>query len=170
MNDIYIDLIISTIIENYGSEEAFYEDRLGVSPYRWQNWKKGRGNLSPEEMQKIKNLFSDYEWMLLQKVLRQTIIYPEKRMVAVSEFRRMKTKIARQWLNIGLATVEILDTKEENNYGQYLDMRVTIHYGEWGFDDIINFRLPAYIQQQIDNEQVALLDWVNDKLEETYNS
>ena len=107
---------------------------------------------------------------MVQKVLRQTIIYPEKRMIAVSEFRRMKTKIARQWLNIGLATVEILDTKEENNYGQYLDMRVTIHYGEWGFDDIINFRLPAYIQQQIDNEQVALLDWVNDKLEETYNS
>jgi len=170
MNDTYIDLIISTIVENFGSETAFYRDRLGISPDKWENWKKGFSNLSPEEMQKVKNLFSDYEWMLLQKVLRQTIIYPEKRTFAVAEYRRMKTKIARQWLNIGLATVEILDTKEENNNGQYLDLRVTIDYREWGFDDILNFRLPAYIQQQIDNEQVALLDWVNDKLEETYNS
>lgn len=170
MNDVYIDLIISTIIENFGSEEAFYQDRLGISPDRWKNWKKGFNGLSPEEMQKIKNLFSDYEWMLLQKVLRQTIIYPEKRTFAVTEFRRLKTKIARKWLNIGLATVEILNTTGENETGQYLDLRVTIDYGQWGYDDILNFRLPAYIQQQIDNEQVALLDWVNDKLEETYNS
>lgn len=170
MNDIYINLIISTIIENFGTEEAFYQDRLGVSSAAWEDWKKGFSTLSAEEMQKIKNLFSDYEWMLLQKVLRQTIIYPEKRTIAVTEFRRMKTKIARKWLNSGIGTVEILDTQEENEIGKSLDLRVTIDYKEWGYDDILNFRLPAYVQQQINNEQVALLDWVNNKLEETYNS
>ncbi|GMA54689.1 hypothetical protein GCM10025857_60460 [Alicyclobacillus contaminans] len=56
MNDIYINLIMSTIIENFGTEEAFYQDRLGVSSARWQDWKKGFSTLSAEEMQKIKNL------------------------------------------------------------------------------------------------------------------
>lgn len=169
MDEVYINLITSAIIEKFGSESSFYHDQLGLSAEEWEKWKTGRYHLKAEETQKIKNLFSDYEWMLLQKILRQTIIYPEKRGMAVTEYRRMKTKIARQWLNIGLATVEVLEPKENNNQGQFLDLRVGINYDEWGFDDILNFRLPAYIQQQLQNEEVALLDWVNQNLEETYS-
>ena len=50
------------------------------------------------------------------------------------------------------------------------DLKVSISYDEWGFDDVINFRLPATIQQQVENEEIALLNWVNEKLEDTYIS
>ena len=38
-----------------------------------------------------------------------------------------------------------------------------------GYDDILNFRLPAFVQQQIKNEKIELLAWVKENLEETYN-
>ncbi|HLQ40350.1 MAG TPA: hypothetical protein VK118_05250 [Tetragenococcus sp.] len=168
MDEVYIDLIVNVIIENFGSENAFYQGQLGISAKNWEDWKKGSYHLKAEDTQKIKNLFSDYEWMLLQKILRQTIIYPEKRRIAVAEYRRIKTKVARQWLNIGLATVELIEPKDDTDKKHYLDLKIGINYDEWGFDDILNFRLPAYIQQQIKSEEVALLDWVNQNLEETY--
>lgn len=170
MHDVYIELILNVVREQHGNEEVFYEKFLGISQQKWQGWKQGTASLTPEENQKIKNLFSDYEWMLLQKILRQTIIYPEKRLVAVSEYRKMKIEIAQKWLNIGLATVEMNLLKEENKDNRYLNLRVMIQYDDWGFDDIINFKLPAYIQQQVENEPVALLNWVNENLEETYNN
>ena len=169
MHDVYIELILSGVQEKYTTESFFYETVLGISEEKWERWKQGETVLAPEETQKIKNLFSDYEWMLLQKVLRQTIIYPEKRGVAVRDYRRMKTEIAKKWLNIGLGTVEMSQGKEENSPRPYLNMQVRIDYNTWGFDDILTFRLPATLQQQLQSEQVVLLDWVNENLEETYN-
>lgn len=129
--------------------------------------KNGTASLTPAENQKIKLLFSDYEWMLIQKIVRQTVIYPEKRTSAVAEFKKMKTQIARTWLSNDLAKVELLTQSEEST--QYLDLRVSITYDEWGYDDILNFRLPAFVQQQIKNEKIELLAWVKENLEETYN-
>lgn len=168
MHEIYIHLILSGIHENYYSEEEFYKNQLGISLDRWENWKQGTMSLSPEESQKIKNIFSDYEWMLLQKVLRQTIIYPEKRHIAVSEYRKLKIKIAQQWLNENGGLVEFKQVKEEVKKDSLIDLRVSLQYGEWGFDDVLNFRLPAAIQNQIVRQEVALLDWVNQELEEAY--
>ena len=105
--------------------------------------------------------------MLIQKIVRQTVIYPEKRTSAVAEFKKMKTQIARTWLSNDLAKVELLTQSEEST--QYLDLRVSITYDEWGYDDILNFRLPAFVQQQIKNEKIELLAWVKENLEETYN-
>ncbi len=50
----------------------------------------------------------------------------------------------------------------------FLDLKVSINYDEWGYDDILNFRLPADVQRQIEGEKLELLDWVNENLEETY--
>ena len=63
--------------------------------------------------------------------------------------------------------MELLTQSEEST--QYLDLRVSITYDEWGYDDILNFRLPAFVQQQIKNEKIELLAWVKENLEETYN-
>ena len=98
MHEIYITLILGGLREIYQSEAEFYEQQLGISKERWDNWKKGKTQLSAEENQKVKNIFSDYEWMLLQKILRQTIIYPEKRQVAVLEYKKMKIKLQRRFL------------------------------------------------------------------------
>ncbi len=167
MHNVSIAIILSTVIEQYSTEARFYETQLGIDREQWEAWKNGTASLTPAENQKIKLLFSDYEWMLIQKIVRQTVIYPEKRTSAVAEFKKMKTQIARTWLSNDLAKVELLTQSEEST--QYLDLRVSITYDEWGYDDILIFRLPAFVQQQIKNEKIELLAWVKENLEETYN-
>ena len=168
MHEIYVELVLSGIFEKYDSEVAFYKHHLGLSQEHWEQWKQGKLSLNPEESQKIKNIFSDYEWMLLQKILRQTIIYPEKRQVAVEEYKKLKIKIAQKWLNSNCGIVEFQQIKEEDKKEHLIDLRVSLQYGEWGFDDVLNFRLPAAIQHQVVSQKVALLDWVNQELESAY--
>ncbi len=112
----------------------------------------------------------DYEWMLTQKILRQTILFPEKRNLAVSEYKRLKTTIAKKWLQSDLGVVELIpnNKQEQEIAAGYIDLKVTLAYGEWGFDDIITFRLPATIQRQLEGSKVELLDWVNENLMDTY--
>lgn len=169
MNRVYIEIIVSAIIEQYGSETYFYKEQLQIEPDYWEAWKKGQRTLSSEMMQKVKNLFSDYEWMLMQKVLRQTALFPEKRNLAVSEYKRLKTKIAQKWLRSRLGEVEMLPFQTEaQKEHAFINLKVSISYDEWGFDDSVSFRLPANIQQQIEGSPIGLLEWVNENLEETY--
>ena len=114
MNQIYLDLVMSAIFEQFHTEQDFYQDYLGVNEVQWQQWKAGQNNLTPEANQKIKNLFSDYEWMLSQKVIRQTFLFPEKRPTAVAEYREMKTIVAQKWIASGLAQVEMIPFKNKN--------------------------------------------------------
>jgi len=174
VNQIYLDLVMSAIFEQFHTEQDFYQEYLGITDVQWQHWKAGQNNLSPEANQKIKNLFSDYEWMLSQKVIRQTFLFPEKRPTAVAEYREMKTIVAQKWIASGLAQVEMIPFKnknEEENH-DFIDLRVTIDYDNWGYSDILSFRLPAHIQNQIASahKKTALLDWVNENLTETYTS
>ncbi|MGM9903143.1 hypothetical protein A5844_000291 [Enterococcus sp. 10A9_DIV0425] len=168
MHQVYVDLIISVLLEQFETEQNFLENYLLMNEEDWQGWKRGERNLSSEAMQKVKNLFTDYEWMLTQKILRQTIIFPEKRTVAIAEYKQIKTRIAQKWLSSGCASVELIPLKNEQSPAGYLDLKVSIQYDEWGYDDILNFRLPAEIQRQIEGEKLELLDWVNENLEETY--
>ena len=174
MNQIYLDLVLSAIFEQFHSEQDFYQDYLGISQNQWQQWKDGQNNLSPEANQKVKNLFSDNEWMLSQKVIRQTLLFPEKRRIAVAEYREMKTIVAQRWIASGLAQVEMIPFKNKNEEENrdFINLRVTIDYDAWGYSDILTFRLPAHVQNQIasSHTQTALLDWVNENLTETYTS
>ena len=38
--------------------------------------------------------------------------------------------------------------KNNQQAGRYLDLKVSIQYDEWGYDDILNFRLPADVQNR----------------------
>lgn len=67
MHNVSIAIILNTIIEQYTSEKQFYETHLGITEEQWEAWKNGTMSLSPAENQKVKLLFSDYEWMLIQK-------------------------------------------------------------------------------------------------------
>ncbi|EOS8036583.1 hypothetical protein DSH54_RS07195 [Enterococcus hirae] len=168
MHQVYVDLILSVLLEQYATEKNFLEDYLVIDEAQWEGWKRGEKNLLSETMQKIKNLFTDYEWMLTQKILRQTIIFPEKRTTAVAEYKQIKTRIAQKWLTDGPAKVELIPLKNDQYLTGFLDLKVSINYDEWGYDDILNFRLPADVQRQIEGEKLELLDWVNENLEETY--
>ena len=170
MHQVYVDLIMSVLLEQFETEQNFLDTYLLVDEGTWQGWKRGEQNLPAEAMQKVKNLFTDYEWMLTQKILRQTIIFPEKRNVAVAEYKQVKTRIAQKWVGSGSADVELVPLKKDQISNGYLDLKVSIQYDEWGYDDILNFRLPAEVQKQIEGEKIELLDWVNENLEETYIS
>lgn len=174
MNQVYLDLVLNAIIEQYRSEKVFYEEILGVDEASWLTFKQGDYTFSAETNQKIKNLFSDYEWMLSQKVIRQTILFPEKRHTAVAEYREMKTIVARKWIASGVAEVTLIPHKngEQQTSREFIDLRVSIDYQTWGYNDILSFRLPAHMQSQIETaqKQTALLDWVNENLTEAYTS
>ena len=156
MHQVYVDIIVDAIIEQYQTEENFYS-AYQIQAADWQAWKEGQFGL-------------DYEWMLTQKILRQTILFPEKRNLAVSEYKRLKTTIAKKWLQSDLGVVELIpnNKQEQEIAAGYIDLKVTLTYGEWGFDDIITFRLPATIQRQLEGSKVELLDWVNENLMDTY--
>ncbi len=113
MHQVYVDLIMSVLLEQFETEENFLDTYLLVDETTWQAWKRGEQNLPSEAMQKVKNLFTDYEWMLTQKILRQTIIFPEKRNVAVAEYKQIKTRIAQKWVSSGSANVELLPLKND---------------------------------------------------------
>ena len=70
MHNVSIAIILSTVIEQYSTEARFYETQLGIDREQWEAWKNGTASLTPAENQKIKLLFSDYEWMLIQKIVR----------------------------------------------------------------------------------------------------
>ena len=78
MNQIYLDLVMSAIFEQFHTEQDFYQNYLGVNEVQWQQWKAGQNNLTPEANQKIKNLFSDYEWMLESKGDSPNFFVPRK--------------------------------------------------------------------------------------------
>lgn len=172
MHQVLIDIMVEAIVEQYDSEEFFYQHLLQIDASQWVAFKTGEQSLSEEHMQKIKGLFSDYEWMLVQKVLRQTIIFPERRNFAAAEYRRLKTIIAKKWLETGgeaeLISKKTGEKKRQRGVNGFIDLKVTMPYGEWGFDDILSFRLPAIIQQQIEGSTVDLLEWVNENLTDTY--
>lgn len=171
MHQVLVDIMVQTIIEQYQSEAYFYEGILKIEKNIWEEFKSGKMALSEEKMQHIKGLFSDYEWMLVQKILRQTIIFPERRNFATAEYRRLKTMIAKKWLQMG-GSAELISNKTDvgkgKNVKDYIDLKVSLTYGEWGFDDILSFRLPAVIQKQLEGAKVDLLEWVQENLTDTY--
>ncbi|NLL32906.1 MAG: hypothetical protein GX252_06255, partial [Enterococcus cecorum] len=114
MSDVYLMILLDVIKEKYYSEKVFYQTQLGIDEEAWNDFKQGKRSLSAENTQKLKNLFTDYEWMLFQKVLRQTVVYPEKRGIAVKEYRKMKYLIASKWMNHQLAKVEIVEESNQN--------------------------------------------------------
>lgn len=175
MHQAMVHIIVDRVLSQYESETFFSKDYLGVPMTVWQDWKTTGSGLNSEDMNKLKSLFSDYEWMLLQKIIRQTVLFPEKRNYAVSEYKRLKAMIAQTWIQSVNGTVEMITQKESYskisgvaNSKNTITLKVSLHYGEWGYDDILEFKLPAVVQQQIENSPVDLLGWVNDNLIETY--
>lgn len=74
MNPALIQIVVSVIKEKYVSEKAFYSEKLGISPQSWDRWKKGEQGLKYENIKILSTLFTDYEWMLVQKVVRNAEI------------------------------------------------------------------------------------------------
>ena len=69
----------------------------------------------------------------------------------------------------GNARVEWAQTNENDQdslrKSNMVILRVIADYYFWGYNDVIEFRLPGVIQQQIGHDDVKLLQWFNDESE-----
>lgn len=168
MNKSLIDIVIRAINEKYISEKAFYTEKLGISPQSWDRWKKGEQGLKYENVQILSTLFTDYEWMLVQKVVRNSEIMPGM-IDPVSEYYFLKYQIGKTWMNNGNARVEWAQTEENETdslrRSNMVILRVIADYNFWGYNDVIEYRLPGVIQQQIGHDEIRLLQWFDDESE-----
>lgn len=168
MHQAMLLLILDTVKMNFPSEEAFYKYYLGISLKEWNEWKQGKAGLPSDAMQKVKGLFSDYEWMLIQKVAEQAMFFPEKRHYVVSEYRRLKTMIAKKWIELPICSVELVNKVSPQHDTERINLKISLRYGEWGYDDILNFTMPAHISKMIEGSNKGLLEWVSKDLIDVY--
>ena len=175
MHQAMVNIMLDRIRDQFISEDTFCKNILELPIEIWSDWKKGLVQLQNYKMQQIKNLFSDYEWMLIQKIVSQTIMFPEKRNYASVEYKRLKTVIANTWIKSGVAKVELI-TQQRFSDRELLNvpqkhvvvLRVVMNYGEWGYDDILEFFMPGIVQQQIEESKVDLIEWLDENLTDTY--
>ena len=168
MNKALIDIVVRAINEKYLSEKAFYSDKLGISGQSWDRWKKGDQGLKYDNIQILSTLFTDYEWMLVQKVVRNSEIMPGI-IEPVSEYAYLKYHIGKKWMQNGNARVEWAQTDENDlessRRSNMVILRLIADYNFWGYNDVIEYRLPGVIQQQIGHDEIRLLQWFNDESE-----
>lgn len=174
MHQAMVDIMTDRILNQFSSEAFFCEHILKIEQTEWDAWKFHQTPLKTEDMQKLMSLFSDYEWMLIQKLMRQTCLFPEKRHYVVSEYKRVKTLIAKKWLQEGNARIELINRTDQSQsegpqgYKEIFILKVFLQYEVWGYDDCLEFCLPATVQDQIKDSSKGLLEWVNENLEEEY--
>ncbi|WP_326716860.1 hypothetical protein [Vagococcus jeotgali] len=175
MHTAMVNIILDRIQDQYVSEELFCHDVLDLSIDKWTDWKSGNKPLPTDKMQKIKGLFSDYEWMLIQKIISQTLVFPEKRNFAVMEYKHLKSVIATTWIKSGIAKVELIAEQRfssedilTTSQKRVINLRIIMSYDEWGYDDILEFFMPSVVQQQIEESKVDLLEWLDENLVNTY--
>lgn len=173
MQEALIQIVLHTIKEKYMSEKAFYSTQLDITPQNWDRWKNGELNLRPNNMQAIINLFTDYEWMLVQKVIRNATFFPEVEANPIGEYAAIKFHVAKKWVNSGNAELEFQTENEEESDEQHRKLtgtvlRIEMNYDFWSYKDRIELRLPGVIQQQIETEKQDLLEWFKENMEEHY--
>lgn len=169
MNPALIAIVVNAIQEKYVTEKAFYSEKLGITPQSWDRWKKGEQGLKYDNVKILSTLFTDYEWMLVQKVVRNAELMPDVVENPVKEYRFLKYQIARQWMQHGLVRLEWHHTDhneaDSSRKSNHMILKVIAEYHIWGYNDVLELRLPGVIRQQIQTDQHKLLDWVNTQLE-----
>ena len=172
MNETLVEIVLQAVKEQFTSEKAFYTSRLGISAQSWDRWKKGNQGLKAENMDKLAALFTDYEWMLVQKVCRNSLLIPEVRVNPVAEYMNMKYYVAKKWLKAGIGSVEFLsefpeEESKERKTNQTI-LRIQANYDFWSYADRIELRLPGIIQEQIEVEKRDLLELLEEHVENKF--
>ncbi|WP_124058531.1 hypothetical protein [Vaginisenegalia massiliensis] len=169
MNPALIAIVLNAIREKYVSEKAFYADKLGISPQSWDRWKKGEQGLKYDNIKILSTLFTDYEWMLVQKVIRNAEIMPDIMEDPVKEYMYLKYQIAKTWVHHGLVKLDWhhseTNTKDSPRKSNMTILQLKTDYNFWGYNDIIELRLPGVIRQQVEGDQIKLLQWFDDESE-----
>jgi hypothetical protein len=165
MHEAFVLIVVNAVRERYVSEKAFYTEELGISGQSWTRWKNGERGLKAENLQKIARLFTDYEWMLANKVARNADVLPEVASDPVAEYLRLKVAIASRWIRqenvrVDWKTAAVSKGKFKENV---TILRVATTYGHWSYQDIIEIRVVGITHKQIGTKKQALLEWMHDE-------
>lgn len=170
MNTALIEIVLAVVKEKYTSERVFYQEQLGFTEEEWSCFKRGEQQLHYPQFKIISALFTDYEWMLVQKMMRMSEVGLEKGQSAVVQYMNLKYQIARQWLQHGLATLEWhqMEGNDKSNAhrSNMMLLQVIADYGVWGYSDVLELRLPGVMRQQVEGDQRKLLEWFDDQMEQ----
>ena len=168
MNQALISIVMSAIKEKYVTEKAFYAEKLGISSQSWDRFKKGEQGLKYENIKILATLFTDYEWMLVQKVVRNAELLPDVMANPIKEYHYLKYQIARRWIHQGMARLEWHHTDSNDQASirksNMMILQVIADYHIWGYSDVLELRLPGIIRQQIEGDEVKLLEWFDSQL------
>ena len=165
MHEAFVLIVVNAVRERYVSEKAFYTEELGISGQSWTRWKNGERGLKAENLQKIARLFTDYEWMLANKVARNADVLPEVASDPVAEYLRLKVAIASLWIRqenvrVDWKTAAVSKGKFKENV---TILRVATTYGHWSYQDIIEIRVVGITHKQIGTKKQELLEWMKDE-------
>ena len=165
MHEAFVLIVVNAVRERYVSEKAFYTEELGISGQSWTRWKNGERGLKAENLQKIARLFTDYEWMLVNKIARNADVLPEVASDPVAEYLRLKVAIASRWIRqenvrVDWKTAAVSKGKFKENV---TILRVATTYGHWSYQDIIEIRVVGITHKQIGTKKQALLEWMHDE-------
>ena len=165
MHEAFVLIVVNAVRERYVSEKAFYTEELGIRGQSWTRWKNGERGLKAENLQKIARLFTDYEWMLANKVARNADVLPEVASDPVAEYLRLKVAIASRWIRqenvrVDWKTAAVSKGKFKENV---TILRVATTYGHWSYQDIIEIRVVGITHKQIGTKKQELLEWMHDE-------
>ncbi|MCH4171681.1 MAG: hypothetical protein LKF36_10690 [Lactobacillus sp.] len=158
----YTDLAMiaqDVILEKYGDTTSFSTAILHGDSHLISDWVSGDVQLSGKQLQEIRKLFTDYEWMLCQKAIFQAQTIPELDNKAAYIYNQAKKHVAQHWVkadNCKSAFKDELVLKRP-----VIHLRLTLNYDLWGFNDVLDFIVPARIQRAIETQELDLLTWAD---------
>ncbi|WP_461224494.1 hypothetical protein [Lacticaseibacillus suihuaensis] len=117
----------------------------------------GDAALTANQRGRLRYLFSDYEWMLANKVAVQDQAAPAEQGVGW-RYQNAKATIALAWLQAGAATA----VTQSQSGTAHLEIRRG--YGMRGLDDILDFAVPAPVAKKLETQKLDLLEWAQAQL------
>jgi len=175
MDNVLQQIIIDEINKIYETEKNFYENKLNITQQSWNRWKRGDRGFSDDNTLILKSLFSDYEWMLIQKIVTEFKSNNETSIIDNLEspydyYLETKKTIAKEWIKHG-ADIELIDEKNDEDNKKELGTKliVKLHYDldTKQADDEITFHLNN-IKGKIKDKKKKRKKWFNKNEENMY--
>ncbi|KRK71700.1 hypothetical protein [Lacticaseibacillus nasuensis] len=118
--------------------------------------------LTHAQRDRLRYLFTDYEWMLAKKMAVLDATDPEEGGI-VARYQAAKARIARSWLAApNLATRYVKEPLPDG--GQLMHLQLRLDYGEHGLVDVLDFVVPETVAKHIEAKQIDLLTWAKQYL------
>lgn len=112
-----VEIIVNEVNKTFKTEKTFYEDYLHITQVSWNRWKRGERGFSDDKMKVIQSvLFTDYEWMLVNKIDRAFNYYPHnyEETTPVEIFHKAKLNTAKMWAELG-AIIEVNSARNSDS-------------------------------------------------------